>query len=1676
MDGSSATGEGDASRGAPVDLDTGSAVDMLDEAAVPPTMSAELMDDGDMDEPVPSAERLVSQAVALAPDEETARLVDRYWRFAPDEELVGRAPEELAAAAASHRDLARQRLPGELKLRVGPPDGATHTVIEIAVDDMPFLVDSVTGALTSRNLDIYLLVHPLMVVRRNALGELQEVHAHLEPDGATVEDMVESWIRIEINPIRDAHDREQLRADLQGVLVDVREAVEDWPRMRAAALAIADELATAQLGGPRPPVPEKDITDSVALLRWLADDHFTFLGYREYELVDGDEIDPNTGRPVKLLAAKLGTGLGVLRSDQTVPRILSTLSPEAYAKALERRLLIITKANSRATVHRNAYLDYIGLKTFDPDGNVTGERRFVGLLTSAAYRGSVRELPVVRRKVNEVMERSGLSPRSHSGKDLMEILETYPRDELFSIATDDLYHAATGVLRMAGRRQLRVFLRRDQYGRFISCLIYLPRDRFTTANRLRMQEILLRELNGVGVDYTTRVSESLLAQVHFVVRTDPAQPPGAVDPDVLAEELADATRLWDDDFALVLERKLGDEQTKLLHGRYATAFPEAYKDQHTPYEALKDVAKLELLEEPGQLEMHLFRKRDDAADVRFKVFRYGEPMMLSAVLPVLHSLGVRVTDEHPYEIVRGDGTIWVYDFGLQLPADARHPAEVRGQMENAFSAAWRGEAEVDDFNALVLRAGLTWRQVVVLRAYAKYLRQAGTVFSQEYVQSTFCAYPHLAALLVGLFDTRLDPALALTRAERATRGKELIAEIDRELDQVTSLDQDRIFRSYLRLIQATVRTSFFQRGQDARPKSYVAFKLDPRAVPDLPEPRPRYEIFAYSPRFEGVHLRFGAVARGGLRWSDRREDFRTEILGLVKAQAVKNAVIVPAGAKGGFVVKPNAAPGSEPAVPDGQGAPDWEHRRAEGVACYRQFISALLDVTDNLVDGEVAPPEAVVRYDGDDPYLVVAADKGTATFSDIANEISRAYGFWLGDAFASGGSAGYDHKKMGITARGAWESVQRHFRELGMDVQQQDITVAGIGDMSGDVFGNGMLRSRHLKVLAAFDHRHIFLDPDPDPAASYQERERLFALPRSSWDDYDRSVISDGGGVYPRTAKSVPISPQVRAALGLGGQGSTLTPAELIRAILLAPVDLLFNGGIGTYVKATTESHAEVGDKTNDAYRVDAARLRCRVVGEGGNLGLTQRGRVEYALAGGRINTDFIDNSGGVDCSDREVNIKILLRQVGLTGPERDVLLAEMTDEVAALVLRNNYEQAWALGIARTQAVALLPVHRRMLTDLEASGALDRSLEALPSDAELAGRASQAGGGLTAPEFAVLLAYVKNLLQEKVVASELPDEEWTAQVLAEYFPTPLVKRYAADMPSHQLRREIVSLALVNEVVNRGGTSFVYRAVEETGASAADVLRAYVVARDGYGLRDLWAAVEALDDRVPVAGQIAVFLATRRLLDRVVRWLVQNRRSPLDVPAEIAALQPGVSRLLPRVTDLFRGIERDTLREHVSDLAEQGVPEDVADWATRVMYGFGLVDIVEVARGAGMDPAGDGVDEVAEIYFVLSERFGMDAVLSKISQLPREDRWQTLARMALRYDLYAALAALTSEVLGSTSPGAEPEARVFEWEQVNAASIARARNAIGEFDGSRADLPALSVLLRQVRTLVRTTAA
>ncbi|MGH3324157.1 MAG: NAD-glutamate dehydrogenase, partial [Streptomyces sp.] len=1199
--------------------------------------------------------------------------LQRYYLHTAPEDLTDRDPVDILGAAFAHYRLAQDRPQGTANVRVHTPSvdengwTCTHTVIEVVTDDMPFLVDSVTNELSRQHRGIHVVIHPQVIVRRDVAGKLLEVlDAGRDklvpgPGAKTIREelpqdaVTESWIHVEIDRETERDDLKQINDDLLRVLSDVREAVEDWQKMRGSALRIAEELATEPRADD---LLVQEVEESRELLRWLADDHFTFLGYREYELseeaTDADQELTLTPLP--------GTGLGILRADprhaepddsgtgHPVSPSFSRLSVDARAKAREHRLLVLTKANSRATVHRSSYLDYVGVKKFDAEGNVVGERRFLGLFSSAAYTESVRRVPVIRRKVAEVLTSAGFAADSHAGRDLLQILETYPRDELFQIPADQLRSIATSVMYLQERRKLRLYLRRDEYGRYYSALVYLPRDRYTTTVRLRLSDILTEELGGINVDFTVWNTESVLSRLHFVIRLKPgAQLPELSDAeaDRIEARLAEAARSWADGYMEALTAEFGEEQAAELGHQYsANAFPEGYKADFPPRAAVADLQHLNRLQrgESGPTDFSLSLYEPVGAgpgERRFKIFRIGDPVSLSAVLPALQAMGVEVVDERPYELRCHDRTkAWIYDFGLRMPGPpGRGLAEdARERFQDAFTAVWTGAAENDGLNSLVLSAGLTWRQAMVLRAYAKYLRQAGATFSQSYMEDTLQRNVHTTRLLVNLFQARLDPSHARAGHE-LTDG--LLEELDFALDQVASLDEDRILRAFLTVIRATLRTNYFQttgpgspglKGPSAGPHAYLSMKLDPQQIPDLPAPRPEYEIWVYSPQVEGVHLRFGKVARGGLRWSDRREDFRTEILGLVKAQEVKNTVIVPVGAKGGFVGKRLPDPGA-----------DRDAWLAEGIACYRTFISGLLDITDNLVGGDVVHPENVVRHDGDDTYLVVAADKGTATFSDIANEVAEAYGYWLGDAFASGGSAGYDHKGMGITARGAWESVKRHFRQLGHDTQTQDFTAVGVGDMSGDVFGNGMLLSEHIRLVAAFDHRHIFLDPDPDAATSYPERRRLYDLPRSSWADYDTSLISAGGGIHPRSAKSVPVNPQVRAALGIEGSVTKMTPAELMRAILSAPVDLLWNGGIGTYVKASTETHADVGDKANDAIRVDGQDLRVQVVGEGGNLGLTQLGRIEFALNGGHVNTDAIDNSAGVDTSDHEVNIKILL-------------------------------------------------------------------------------------------------------------------------------------------------------------------------------------------------------------------------------------------------------------------------------------------------------------------------------------------------------------------------------------------------------------------------------------------------
>jgi glutamate dehydrogenase len=1628
----------------------------------------------------------IENAAELLP--EMADLIRLYYRYMPPEEIIDDNPVDLVGAVRSHQELAVDRVPGRPAIRIFNPDSAVDgwsipgTVVQIVTDDMPYLVESVNAELTRSGLQVHRVVHPIVVVRRDVAGRLRDVLPGADPDDPPADALAESWMFIEVDLITDGDRGRETENNLLSVLNAVREVVEDTDRMTGTARALADQLESEPQ-----PIDGDQVHDGAALLRWLADGHFTFLGYRNYELVRGEEDD----QPA--LKAVLASGLGVLRGDSLAARSLTT-GPDAMAHALSTNLLVLTEASAPSAVARSVYPYYVGVKTFAADGTVTGEHRFLGVFNTNALHEDVLDIPVVERRVREVIHRAGFPMESYSGQRMLEVIQNWPRTELFSTNTDSLYQTATGVIALADRRRLRLFLRSDPFGRFYSCLVFLPRDRYTTTSRLAMQEVLLEELAGTNLEYAARIGETALAQVFFTVHTDPDH---LVDPDVtnIQERLAEAVRTWDDRMV----DAVFDEQREKIEGgesksgtvtigaesateqghRFADIFPEAYKEDFADAgDALQDLRRLQALKGEGDLDM-LFYVPEGAEpeERRFKLYWSGPEISLSNVLPVLQRMGVEVVDERPYEMRPQDGAKWwIYDFGLRLDAallEGRTEddiATLRLQFQEAFAAAWRGDAESDRFNALVVRAGLGWRQASILRAYSRYLRQAGTTYSQEYIEDAVLAHTDVAAALVHLFEACFDP----TRSEQSRRheAETRIPEITGMIDEVTSLDADRILRSLLTLIRATLRTNYFVRDESGEHRSYLAIKLEPTAVPELPEPRPRFEIFVCSPRVEGVHLRFGPVARGGLRWSDRREDFRTEILGLVKAQAVKNAVIVPVGAKGGFVVKRPPAPTGDPVV-------DREQWLAEGIACYRMLISGLLDLTDNLKGGTVVPAPQVVRYDADDTYLVVAADKGTATFSDIANEVAKSYGFWLGDAFASGGSVGYDHKAMGITARGTWESVKRHFRELGVDTQTEEFTVVGVGDMSGDVFGNGMLLSQHIRLVAAFDHRHVFIDPDPSAAAGFAERRRLFDLPRSSWDDYNRELISAGGGVWPRTLKSIPISPEAREALGLPEGTAKLSPQELMKAILLARVDLLWNGGIGTYVKATSETNADVGDKANDAVRVDGADLRVQVVGEGGNLGLTQRGRIEFARAGGKINTDALDNSAGVDCSDHEVNIKILLDQLVLDGrlteDQRNELLAEMTDEVADLVLADNYGQNTVLGISRAHAAPMLSVHARQITTLEQTTGLDRGLEALPSDVELQ-NLEKAGKGLSSPELATLLAHVKLSLKEEVLASELPDADAFARRLPEYFPSQLRERFADAIPQHPLHRQITTTLLVNEVVDGGGVSYAFRLSEEMNASATDAVRAYAATTGIYDLPALWRGIEALDNVVPTDTQNAMVLEIRRLLDRASRWLLSNRPQPLAVGAEIYRFRDMVQGLMPRMGELLRGRQRDAAMRNAEKWTADGVPAELATRVATVLEAYGLLDATEVAELSELDAPFDverGPDETAELYFALSDHLNFDLIQTSVNSLERGNRWHALARLALRDDLYTSLRAITLDVLRQSDPGSSADEKIATWERANASRLGRARMALEEIQGfGKLDLATLSVAARQIRSMVR----
>ena len=1586
--------------------------------------------------------RLAGQRLKGAAAAQAREFLALYYDQVDAEDLGARAPEDLYGAAMAHLAFARRFATGTPKLRVYNPRlaehgwASPHTVIEIVNDDMPFLVDSVTMELNRQGHTLHLLLHPLAKTVRGDDGELASF-APAGRDGAR-----ESFIHVEVDRESDSSRLEALAQGLLAALADVRAAVEDWKPMREAMLGIVAELEKPPRG-----LDAADVDETRAFLSWALDENFTFIGFRDYELASEGGEDR--------LRIVPGSGLGVLREPRLGGESQSfrELPPAIRALAREPRLLVLTKANSRATVHRPGYLDYVGVKKFDGAGRVIGERRFVGLYTSAAYHADPGDIPLLRRKVARILDRAGFPAASHGYKNLRAMLHAYPRDELFQVDESTLFEVATGVLRLGDRRRTRLFLRRDLYGRFFSCLIYLPRENFNTDVRRRIQEILKSRLSGTSVEYTVQLTDAVLARIHMLVRTHPRDEP-TVDASAIEAEIVKATRRWEDDLKLALAEAHGEERANPLLRRYGPAFPVAYRDTVPARTAVGDVDVIETLAEASPFAVSLYRPVEaDSRTLRLRVYRLGQKLPLSASLPILENMGLEALDEDGWQVEReGAPPVFIHDFGLRSAREIERVEAVKAITEEALLKVARGAIENDAFNRLTPAAALAPDDVVVLRAYARYLRQAGFTFSQSYIAQTLAAHPAIVAKLVAIFHARFDPSAG---GDREAAQQRLHDEVKEALNAVSNLDEDRILRRFLYTIRATIRTNHWVRGAGGERKPYLALKLDSAKVPELPDPRPLFEIFVYSPRFEAIHLRGGKVARGGLRWSDRPEDFRTEILGLMKAQMVKNAVIVPVGSKGGFVLKA-APPASE-----------REAYLKEGVACYQDFLRGLLDVTDNLKGGEVVPPKDVVRHDPDDPYLVVAADKGTAAFSDYANAVSAEYGHWLGDAFASGGSAGYDHKKMGITARGAWESVKRHFREMGIDTQSQDFTVAGIGDMSGDVFGNGMLLSRHIRLVAAFDHRHIFLDPDPDLEKSFRERERMFALARSSWEDYDTALISKGGGVFARTLKSIPLSPEARRVLGVAAEA--LTPAELMKAILKAPVDLLYNGGIGTYVKASGQTHADVGDRANDGIRVNGAELRCKVVGEGGNLGFTQLGRVEFARAGGRMCTDAIDNSAGVDCSDHEVNIKILLGLVEaegeLTRKQRNELLATMTDEVGRLVLADNYFQTQSLSVSGVRGEKLLDAQAAFMRALEKAGRLNRAVEFLPSEDEIAERRA-AREGLTAPERAVLLAYSKMVLFDDLVKGTLIDDAYVARALVEYFPAELAKRYAAVMPRHPLKREIVATMVANAMINRTGSVFVHRMQEETGASVDEVTRAFVLVRDIYGFGPLWAAIDALDNQVPSAVQAEMLIETGRLLLRATLWFLRRRRERLPIAEVLRIFQPGLESFRRQLPAILSAADRETFEATAARLEAKGAPAGLARDMAGLDALYAVLDATEVARETGC-----ALETVARLYFALAGDLELRWFGERITALPTDTPWQSLARNALRDDLASQQRALTSAVARLAPGSADPAAMMAAWKERYAQPIARLSAMREELKrAGTLDLAVLSVLLRELRGL------
>ncbi len=1562
-----------------------------------------------------------------------------FLHTAPPEDVAAFPPATLARLSNLARELSASRAPGNSLVRVFAPDAAADGftydgAILVAInDDKPFLFDSVLGELGLQGLTVAAAFHPIVDSQRAGGGEGRE-----------------SVILIAIARERDPARLMAVEEGVTRVFADVAAAVGDWRAMLEKLSESTDELKRNP-----PPIEPSELNEAIAFLKWLADNHVTLLGCRDYV------FDAAAHKH----AAVETSGLGVLRDPAARiirdPQDAEQLTPEVIGFLTDPHPIIVTKSTVRARVHRPAQQDYIGVKRFDGAGRLIGERRFVGLFTSSAYHQLPSEIPLLRRKATRVVERAGFGARSHDGKALAHVIETFPRDDLFQIDEDTLLSQALGIMHLLERPRVKSFFRRDRFDRFVSVLTFMPRDRYAGPVRMKVGEILARAFGGEVTLSTPTFDETPVARVHTIVTRAPGAHLAYPDIAAVEAEIEAATVSWADSLAEALAAS-GDAALAQVGGRYADAFPAAYRDQIGPADALADIARLEALKTAGLADgaasFHAYREAGDGpSTLHLKLLRAGGPAELSSVLPILENMGLTVVEEQNFKVSPRDFarpvTIHAFSMRLKRPQPIAL-GDIQAAFEDAVAAAWNGVSENDGFNALTLASGLDRKAVTILRAIAKFLRQAGIQFSQPYMEEALVRNADIAALIYDLFAARFQPG------RPGDGAGDVHQRIEDALGDVKSLDEDRILRRFRNVVDAMLRTNAWQRDESGAERPALAFKLDSTKLDELPAPRPWVEIFVYSPRVEGVHLRFGRVARGGIRWSDRREDFRTEILGLVKAQQVKNAVIVPVGSKGGFYPKALPKEASREAV------------NAEGVAAYTIFIGALLDITDNIAaDGAIVPPKDVVRIDGDDPYLVVAADKGTATFSDTANAISQKRGFWLDDAFASGGSAGYDHKKMGITARGAWEAVKRHFREMGTDIQTTPFTVAGVGDMSGDVFGNGMLLSPAIRLVAAFDHRDIFIDPDPDTAKSFAERRRLFDLPRSSWADYDKALISKGGGVFSRSLKSIPLTPEIRTLLGI--EADKLTPFELMTAILKAQVDLLWFGGIGTYIKASSQSHAQAGDRANDAIRIDGREVRAKVIGEGANLGATQLGRIEAARAGVRLNTDAIDNSAGVDTSDHEVNLKILFAAAAglgaITREARDALLAEMTDDVAAHVLQDNYRQTLALSIAESDAAGEIDAHQRLIRSLEAKGKLDRPVEFLPDDAAIQALKG-AGQGLTRPELAVLLAYAKIDLNEALLESAVPEDPAFADDLAGYFPPPVRARFAAEIQNHRLRRELVATLLCNDIVNRAGPDFVQGIAEASGAGLAAVARAAAMATGAFRLADLYERINALDGKVPAAAQIQIHRDTIELMRRETIWMLRNVAPDAPIDQTIARYRAGIDTLKGTFSGLVSPLERDAVTARIAKLQQAGVPDDLADEAGALPLFATVADMVSLAGETGIP-----LDAVAGAYFAAGATLGIDRLREQAARITPSGHWDALSLTRIEDDLFAIQRLVAAKALkGVAATDATREqgaAAVSAWADSARAGIARAQALIAELERDGAFTPAkLALGAAQLRDL------